>query len=543
MLLLNPKTMNLKKALLLSILSGLLFVIAWPVNGFPIVIFGAFVPLLFVEEAYASRSEKKARGAFFALSYLTFLIWNLGTTWWLINSTLFGMLFANLCNSLFFTLLFQLFHWSKKRLPLRSAYLFLIALWLAFEKFHLSWDFSWPWLNLGHVFSENILWIQWYEYTGAFGGTLWVLLVNIGLFEKLKTWMPTYGATLLLKKISPVLLGIGIPISISLLLFQKEEKAIGEVSVLLTQPNIDPYDEKYRFSNEDYLDQLNALLLPYQGQAFDYIMTPETYFAAGYGERLAGFERSPFHRVLKASLKTQPKSQLIAGIQFFNAYESELAPTPSASKIREQLWADYYNSALAISADGSTEIYHKSKLVVGVENMPYKNIIQPLLGNVLLDLGGTVSSRATQDQRAVFTHPITKSVAAPIICYESIYGEFVTEYVQKGAQFLAIITNDAWWGETPGHRQLLSLAQLRAIENRKAIARSANTGISAFIDAKGRLKKQLPYNQKGGVHGKIPLYNGLTFYAQYGDFLARWAGFIAVLYFCIALSGRLKNKR
>ena len=158
-------------------------------------------------------------------------------------------------------------------------------------------------------------------------------------------------------------------------------------------------------------------------------------------------------------------------------------------------------------------------------------------------MGGTVSSRATQDQRAVFTHPITKSVAAPIICYESIYGEFVTEYVQKGAQFLAIITNDAWWGETPGHRQLLSLAQLRAIENRKAIARSANTGISAFIDAKGRLKKQLQYNQKGVLHGKIPLYNGLTFYAQYGDFLARWAGFIAVLYFCIALSGRLKNKR
>jgi apolipoprotein N-acyltransferase len=88
----------------------------------------------------------------------------------------------------------------------------------------------------------------------------------------------------------------------------------------------------------------------------------------------------------------------------------------------------------------------------------------------------------------------------------------------------------------------LSLARLRAIENRKVVARSANTGISAFIDTKGRLEKQLPYNQKGVLQGEIPLYNDLTFYAQYGDYLARWAGFLAVLYFFIALSGRLKNK-
>jgi apolipoprotein N-acyltransferase len=101
MLLLNPKIMNLKKALLLSILSGLLFVMAWPVNGFPIVIFAAFVPLLFVEKAFASKTAKKAPWLFFALSYLTFLIWNLGTTWWLINSTLFGMLFANLCSAVY----------------------------------------------------------------------------------------------------------------------------------------------------------------------------------------------------------------------------------------------------------------------------------------------------------------------------------------------------------------------------------------------------------------------------------------------------------
>ena len=101
----------------------------------------------------------------------------------------------------------------------------------------------------------------------------------------------------------------------------------------------------------------------------------------------------------------------------------------------------------------------------------------------MLDFGGTVATRGIQNTRTVFEHAEGYKTA-PIVCYESIYGEYVTEYVRNGAQFLSIITNDAWWGNTQGHKQLLSYARLRAIENRRAIARSANTGISAFINAK-----------------------------------------------------------
>ncbi|CAI8253418.1 MAG: Apolipoprotein N-acyltransferase [Flavobacteriaceae bacterium] len=534
--------MKAQKALLFSIFSGLLFVFAWPVNGFSIFIFGSFVPLFFVEHSFAQSKKKYAHWRFFGWSYLVFLIWNLGTTWWLINATVFGMLFANLCNSLFFALLFQAFHWSKKRLPLRSAYLFLITLWLAFEKFHLSWDFSWPWLNLGHVFSESIYWIQWYEYTGAFGGSLWVLLVNIFLFEKLNNWTVDQGQTALVKKLIPILIVIALPISLSLLLFQKELIPSGSVSVLVTQPNIDPYEEKYQFTNEEFLKQLNILMEPYNQSQLDYVLTPETYFAAGNGERLKNFERSVFFQKIQENQSQYPSTQLITGIQFFNAYSTATPPTRSANKIREGLWVDFYNSAIAVTPKEPIEIYHKSKLVVGVETMPYKSTIEPLLGNLLLDMGGTMSSRATQAYRSVFTHPKKGTITAPIICYESIYGAFVTEYVQKGAQFLSIITNDAWWGNTPGHKQLLSLARLRAIENRRAIARSANTGISTFISPKGELLEQLPYNKKGALVAKVPLHEGLTFYTIYGDFIARWAGFISVLYFLLALSGRLKNK-
>ena len=111
-----------------------------------------------------------------------------------------GMAFAILCNTLFYTILMMLFHWSKKRLPLRTAYIFFITLWIAFEKFHLEWDFSWPWLNLGNVFSEDVQWIQWYEFTGSFGGSLWILIINIGLYEVFKNYPVSLKNTVWVKK-------------------------------------------------------------------------------------------------------------------------------------------------------------------------------------------------------------------------------------------------------------------------------------------------------------------------------------------------------
>ncbi len=173
--------------------------------------------------------------------------------------------------------------------------------------------------------------------------------------------------------------------------------------------------------------------------------------------------------------------------------------------------------------------------------MPYKAFLAPLIGEFLLDFGGTIATRGTQAYRTVFTNS-NGIKTAPVVCYESIYGAYTTEYVRNGAQFLSIVTNDAWWGNTQGHQQLLSYARLRAIENRRDIARSANTGISAFINARGEVTQQIAYEKQGALTGKVKLYDHLTFYSIYGDYLARWAGFLFILLLCIALSGRLKDK-
>ena len=524
---------------LLAILSALLLSAAWPINGFTFIIFGALIPLLFLENSIRLSDFKRRGLLVFGYSYLTFLLWNLLITWWLINSSLIGMLFANICNSFFYAIIFTCFSWAKTRLPNRSAYLFLIALWLAFEKLHLSWDFSWTWLNLGNVFSENIYWIQWYEYTGVFGGSLWVLVINVWLFHVFKNHNTILGYKPLARKMIAPLIFIALPITFSLYLYEKVEEGSEDIKVLLLQPNIDPYNTKYSLTNSSFIDLWKKQVQPFYSDSLDYILSPETYFAEGYGEEFREFNGSKLHEELQQELAKIPLTQYITGIQFYDLYSQEKAPSLTANLIRKGLWADYYNSALAEQSNEIFQIYHKSKLVVGVENMPFKSILKPLLGDVLINFGGTVASRVTQKKRDVFSHTNSKLKAAPIICWESIFGEFVTGYVNEGATFLAVISNDAWWGETPGHKQLLSYTRLRAIETRRDIARSANTGISSIINAKGEIINQTSYNTKTTLSGKLSSRSNLTFYVRFGDIIARWSVFVAGLFFLLALSRRI----
>src|SRR5207247_2436074 len=108
-----------------------------------------------------------------------------------------------------------------------------------------------------------------------------------------------------------------------------------------------------------------------------------------------------------------------------------------------------------------------------------------------IDLGGTSGSLGMQKERTVFktqstiNNPQSAIFIAPAICYESIYGDFLSAYIRNGAEFIAVITNDGWWGDTPGYIQHENYARLAAIEFRRDIARSANTGISCFINQKG----------------------------------------------------------
>ena len=524
-----------KNPLVLSVLSGLLLALSWPTYGFPLLIFFAFIPL-FLAEAILSKSERKVKHKVLALGYLTFLLWNFITTWWLFYASAFGMLFAVLVNSLLMSLLFLLYHVASKRISAKLSLVFFICLWISFEKFHLHWDFSWPWLNLGNVFAEYYQWIQWYEFTGTFGGSLWILLTNAIGFHLIKNISDPRPAVIVKIVFPRIVLMISIPIVISFWMYQTYEIKGPTKDVVVLQPNVDPYTEKYDTPN--YITTLGLL------QQTDEVITPDTEFVLAPETVLAEsvpfeqFYNSRSRELMADYIQRHPKAQLLWGIDTYNFVYNKADVLPSSNVFRDELWVNFYNAALFVSERPDFQKYYKSKLVVGIENLPYKPVLEPLLGNIMLDLGGTISTKTTQLERVPFTADDGTKVA-PIICYESVYGEYVTGFVKNDAGFLAIITNDAWWNTTEGHRQHLTFASLRAIETRRDIARSANTGISAFINQRGEVVSKTKYGEKTALAGKIHLNTKKTFYVQHGDYIARACAIILLLMIAyIALKNR-----
>lgn len=520
------------KNLLYAVLSGILLAAAWPTLGFPLLLFTAFVPLMYAEFKIRNSQKKYLKLKIFAASYLSFFLWNLLTTYWLYFSTPFGGAFAILVNSLLMAGIFLLYHIVAKRSDFRAASAFFICIWIVFEKIHLGWEFSWPWLNLGNAFSDYHNWVQWYEYTGAFGGTLWVLLVNIAIFKMLLAWKEFEEKEILLRGLLKITAFIAIPIAISYLIRSNYTESTQTLEAVILQPNINPYTEKYNTNDTRIGELLLKLSAQKVTETTDILVAPETVFADG--TVLSNFPRSEASFYGRQLIEKYPSINFLSGISFFERFQDPDLVGKQSNFIGPNDWYNDYNSAFLMNSAIPQQLYHKSKLVVGVENFPYKDILKPILGDIMIDLGGTVAMKTTQDDRGVFQ--LNNSyAAAPIICYESVYGEYVTGYVRNGANFLTIITNDAWWGDSQGHKQHLSYSKLRAIESRRSIVRSANTGISAFINEKGDIVKSLGYEVQGSIKNNISLNSGETFYVKYGDYLARISQLLALFLFLFAV--------
>ncbi|MEY8759933.1 apolipoprotein N-acyltransferase [Chryseobacterium tongliaoense] len=544
------------KYVLLTLISAMLLSISWPTYGIPFFIFFALVPLLMMEHGISKFSDYKRKSwMVFGLSYLCFVIWNIVTTGWLYGSknpdgshSLMAVVFPVLVNSFLYSLVFQFYHWYKNAQGTYWGLAFLVAIWMSFEKFHMSWELTWPWLNLGNVFSEYPKLVQWYDTLGATGGSFWILLINVFIFYTLRTWEAGRKRKDLIRNVSILVLVIFLPMIISLVRYNNfDEKPIGQVNILLLQPDLDPYAEKYSKDSLTIENDLLNLAEKNSKGRIDYYIAPETAIPGRGSISETAFEKSILLNNIKGFLSKHPGSVFSTGISSHRFYTKTENLPKEAYQINPGLWVESYNSAVQIVPNQKVEVYHKGKLVPGVEIFPYMNVLKPILGDAMLNLGGTVASLGTDKDRVAFSNPYNKGKIAPIICYESIYGEFVTDYVKKGANFLAIMTNDSWWGVTEGHKQLLSYAKLRAIETRREIARAANSGISAHIDAKGDVVADTFYGDQTALFAKINLYDQQTFYTRTGDLLTRISifalGFLLFYFLIKRFQNKFQNKK
>ncbi len=524
------------KNILLAVLSGLLLAVSWPTYGFPLFLFFAFVPLLITE--HNIRKNKYSKSQVFGLTYLAFFMWNIITTGWLYNSTAFGMWFAVIVNTLVMTLVFLIYHLVAKRTTFTISTIFLVCFWMSFEYLHLRWEFSWPWLNLGNGFASFTSWIQWYEYTGTFGGTLWVWIVNIGTFKSVLLFLKYKDKTILYKAALQNGLIIIIPIIISVLILKTYKEDGEDIEVVILQPNINPYTEKYNINDTRIGILLDSLTKTQITSTTDFVIAPETVFADS--NRLPNFLNSTAIKTASKIVEAYPNTNFLSGISLIDVFNDPSRIRTQTNIHKGNVFYDDYNSAFFVRPDKSSELYHKSRLVVGIENFPYQSVLKPILGDVMIDLGGTVAKKTTQDDREVFFTKDSIGVGT-MICYESVYGEFATGYIRNKADFLAVITNDAWWGNTQGHKQHLSYAKLRAIETRRSIARSANTGISAIIDQTGNIVSSLGYEKQGTLKGTLKTNDKITFYVKAGNYIARVAIFLSVFIFLFSITRRKKK--
>jgi apolipoprotein N-acyltransferase len=529
--------MSKKQRFLYAISSGLLLSLPWYQSFSGIFLWVAFLPLLFIEEYYAT-TFKNSKKEVFLYASLTFIIWNVTTTWWIVNATLVGFCAAVLVNTFLFSLVFWFYHITRKVAGNFIGRLSFIAYWTAFEYFYLNAEISWPWLNLGNGFANDIKLIQWYECTGALGGTVWVLLINLILFECLRNYLINKNIRNAKNDIALAIVLILLPITISLIRFYTYQEPHDIHNIVIIQPNMDPYN--VNISARDQCANLLHLADSSGTSSTGYFLAPETSIEDAIWEN--SLKHNSSLSSIKKFMNKFPKAEFVFGASTYKNYPVN-APRTATARFNKYSngWYDSFNTGMQVDTAEKIAIYHKSKLVVGVEKMPYPKALK-FLEKIMIKMGGSFASHGTQNSRDVFESANHKVRIAPVICYESVYGEYVTDYIKNGANFIFILTNDGWWGNSPGHRQHLSYARLRAIETRRSIARSANTGISAAINQRGEIITSMEWGRRGTLLARLNTNSYQTFYVRYGDFLGKLAYLVSGCIILIMLWVSIKRK-
>ncbi|MDR1345224.1 MAG: apolipoprotein N-acyltransferase, partial [Bacteroidales bacterium] len=405
----------------------------------------------------------------------------------------------------------------------------------------LHWDLTWPWLNLGNVFASVTTWVQWYEYTGAFGGTLWVLAANFLVYYMLKAIRGTTKVKIITA--SALVAWLAVPLLVSLLIYYHHtpKQSGAGIEAVVVQPNTDAWEEEYAMSHAEHIMRLFTTAQPQITPATQLIVCPESALPHNLYEHILltknyTSENSayvPF--ILLDSLITHnPNLNFILGLSTVEVYNYKVSPT--CREVSNGKFLEYYNTSCCYNRQQINGLYHKSRLVPGVEKMPFPKLFG-FLESLVIDLGGTSGSLGQDSAQHAFTLYFNNDsckVGVPI-CYESIYGELFGGFVRHGAQLMCVITNDDWWGNTPGHRQHFLMSKLRAIECRRTVLRSANTGISAIINERGDVLQQTEYKTRIALEQTVYLNAQITFYAAHGDYIARFALCLAVLSFLFVI--------
>ena len=502
--------------LFLSVISGVLLSFSWIFPGLSWVLLFAFVPLLLADNLQFPQRKSENLSSSFLFGFITFLIWNIFSTWWISYVSLLGMLFITSLNSLFMSSVWWLKNKVHQKFGAASGYFSLIVFWISFEFLNHHGLLPWPWLTLGNGFANTVKLIQWYEFTGVLGGSVWILLSNILIFIAIRNLLDQAHRKFV-RSSGLALSAIIFPIALSLYLYiNYTEKGVMQ-NVVALQPNIDPYTEKFSgMSTDDQISKLISLAESKITDSTNLVLAPETSLPPLWEDSLA--LQSPSLLPLIQIIDRFPNVSFIVGAITQRKFRSGEPVSNTARQSDDgKYFFDVFNSAVMIDQTGRAQFSHKNILVAGVEKDPFWEHFS-FLPDYMLDLGGINGSLASGKEPKVFDLSGKRKIS-PVICFESVFGEHVRQLVRNGANYIAVLTNDGWWKDSPGVWQHFGYSRVRAVETRRSVVRSANTGISGCFNQRGDVFAQTKIDVCDAVSSRIRMNNSITFYVRYGDYL------------------------
>ncbi len=532
----NTKTRNLLLCLLGGTLLGLSFP---PFRTWYFVYFGLMILLFLIVDS--SRMSQA-----FGRAYLLVLVFNEISLYWISgwhSSDSFlkiGGIFSVLVNSLFMMIPIMITY-GISRLRKDLAILLFPLIWVGFEYFTNQWQFAFPWLELGNTETYNLNRIQYIEFTGVHGITLLICVFSCVLYLLIgrlyhKKWSFISSKAFLTYVLLFVL--IAFPNVFSHLRLNSDNSnyfsstdSSKVVEACIIQTNTDPF-KKWGGDQDQllntYIDGLN------NGLKFnpDILILHETATPYYFLEDYNLLKSKRFFDFVERSRK-----YLLMGIPHLQYYDDSTKAQKDSRKMSTNgRYYDTFNSAILIEPGRNRKdltIHKKVKLVPFSERVPYQEKLTFLKDWIKWGVGISGWQKGTDNTifRLENDSMNIRTDFASLICYESVFSEFVTEFTARGAEFFVIVTNDGWWGNTSGPEQHNQYAILRAIENRKWIARCAQTGVSCFIDPLGNKYDEIPYGTIGVINRKIIANSEKTFYVLYGDIIGKVSFYVFMLGF------------
>jgi apolipoprotein N-acyltransferase len=527
-------THSLARSLVLAGASGLFIPLSFPKSDLELLAWIALVPL-----HWALDGKTKAQA--FWIGWLSGTIAFTGMMAWVVTAmTTYGkvplpisygiLLLLTAYLGLYVGLYSAGAVWFRSLIP-RYGFFVFPCLWVTLELIRTYALSGMPWGLLGYSQYRQIEIIQIADHMGVYGVSFLIVLVNVALAEFLSWLMPYF------RNFRPARLPWELAAMAALLVTLSWQYGLvtlsetpfsdiprSSITVGVVQPNVDQavkWDTAYREETLARFDRLTEKL----GRATDLVVWPEaaTPFV---------FEREPVYQLQLMALANRAQAPILFGSPAVRFYPDR----------RPYLM----NSAYLLAPDGQLlGRYDKHHLVPFGEYIPFKSSLlffldklvegigdfEPGTGSAVLTLTPKPKSAAAGKAEAT-PKPISFGVA---ICYEVIFPNLVRQFALNGAEFLVTVTNDAWFGASSAASQHFSMVVFRSVENHLAFARSANTGISGFIDPFGRIVEATPIFTEQAVKATMQVWRPYTFYSRHGDVFAYGCAIICALLFLFGI--------